>query len=157
MPHPSNPRLLQLIAIFKFVKAAALLGSLAVFLKLLRQGDPAHQLVQWVLSLHVDPDNRYLREVIALLLRVDATHAAALIAGMLSYAFLFTVEGVGLWTGQRWAAYLTIVATAGFIPFELLELAQHAGGGVLLLGVNLAIVIVLVRHLHGARRLRRTG
>lgn len=61
------------------------------------------------------------------------------------YALLYAVEGVGLWMQKRWAEYLTTVATASLIPFEIWELTR----GVSLLkgaalAVNIAIVIYLV-------------
>src|SRR5262249_54969081 len=38
------------------------------------------------------------------------------------YAVVEGVEAVGLWLEQRWAEYLTVIATAGFLPFEVHEL-----------------------------------
>ena len=36
--------------------------------------------------------------------------------GVLAYALLEGVEAVGLWWQKRWAEYLTLIATAVFIP-----------------------------------------
>jgi uncharacterized membrane protein (DUF2068 family) len=41
---------------------------------------------------------------------------AALLA---AYGALELVEGVGLWLVRRWAEYLTVVATAAFLPLEI--------------------------------------
>ena len=38
------------------------------------------------------------------------------------YAIVEGTEAVGLWYEKRWAEYLTAVATAGFLPFEIHEL-----------------------------------
>src|SRR5205809_541404 len=35
------------------------------------------------------------------------------------------IEAVGLWLERRWAEYLTAVATAGFLPFEIHELIDR--------------------------------
>ena len=57
------------------------------------------------------------------------------------YAGLFSVEGVGLWRERRWAEYLTIVATASLVPFEVYEIVQHPSWPrVATLGVNLLAV-----------------
>jgi len=50
-----------------------------------------------------------------------------------------------LWNGKRWAEYLTVVATASLIPFELWEIARHFTWlKVGALGVNVAIVCYLI-------------
>ena len=68
------------------------------------------------------------------------------------------VEGVGLFYRQRWAEWLTVVATSLLIPFELYEVVRNpsllkAGG----IAVNIVIVIYLFRIVHrkgrGSRRL----
>lgn len=73
------------------------------------------------------------------------------------YAVVEGTEAVGLWYEKRWAEYLTAVATAGFMPFEVIELTKRltvVRVGALV--VNLAILIYLVRakHLFGVGRHR---
>jgi uncharacterized membrane protein (DUF2068 family) len=66
------------------------------------------------------------------------------------YAALFTVEGVGLLYGRRWAEWLSIVATGSFVPFEIYEFVSYGGiGKASILVLNVAIVVYLV-----SRRLR---
>jgi uncharacterized membrane protein (DUF2068 family) len=71
-----------------------------------------------------------------------------------AYAVIEGVEAVGLWHERRWAEYLTAIATAGFLPFEVHELAQRftvfrVGGFV----VNLALLLFLLwdKRLFGLR------
>ena len=70
------------------------------------------------------------------------------------YALVSIFESVGLWRERRWAEYLTVLSTAGFLPFEIDELVKRVtfvrGGA---LGVNLAIFVYLVlsKHLFGVR------
>jgi uncharacterized membrane protein (DUF2068 family) len=62
-----------------------------------------------------------------------------------AYAVLELVEAIGLWHERRWAEYLTVIATAGLLPFEILELSRRVT--VLRVGalvVNLLIVVWLV-------------
>jgi uncharacterized membrane protein (DUF2068 family) len=68
------------------------------------------------------------------------------------YCVLEGTEAVGLWFERRWAEYLTAVATAGFLPFEVDELLKRLT--VLRIGalvVNLAVLVYLVwrKHLFG--------
>ncbi|MEO7555022.1 MAG: DUF2127 domain-containing protein [Acidimicrobiales bacterium] len=70
------------------------------------------------------------------------------------YCVIEGVEAYGLWRERRWAEYLTAVATAGFLPFEVRELLDRVT--VLRVGaliVNVAILAWLVwsKHLFGIR------
>src|SRR5438270_10450610 len=132
------------IAIFKFVKGAVLLaltcGALTLFHK-----DVAAQVEHWVDQLRIDPDNRYIG---ALLIKLQLVHTkelkelSALAAG---YSALFLTEGTGLLFRQRWAEWLTIVATTSFIPLEVYELVKEFTALRLLLLIgNCAIVVFLV-------------
>lgn len=145
---PHGGRLLRLIAIFKLVKALALFASLVTVLNLVRHHDPS--VLTWALRLHVDPDNRYLRDVLAAIFNLDAQHLSLLAVATGLYAVLYSVEGLGLWFEQAWAEYLAIVATTGFIPIECYEvLGRVSINKVMLLALNVAIVaylIIDVRH-----------
>jgi len=77
-----------------------------------------------------------------------------LLATAAVYCVVEGIEAVGLWHERRWAEYLTAVATAGFVPFELNELAKHVT--IVRIGalvVNLAVLIWLVwaKHLFGIK------
>jgi uncharacterized membrane protein (DUF2068 family) len=71
-----------------------------------------------------------------------------------AYAVLEGVEAIGLWQGRRWAEYLTFVATAVFVPYEIYELTKSVTAlKVLTLVINLAIVAYLLfsKRLFGLR------
>ena len=48
-----------------------------------------------------------------------------LIVTSLVYCVLELIEAIGLWHERRWAEYLTAIATAGFLPFEIIELSRR--------------------------------
>jgi uncharacterized membrane protein (DUF2068 family) len=83
------------------------------------------------------------------------TGALALVAvGLLVYGLLEGVEGVGLWLAKRWAEYLTVVATAVFIPYEVYELTRAVTATKLVaFAINVAAVVYLVvaKRLFGVR------
>ncbi len=86
--------------------------------------------------------------------QLDRHAIAVLAATALAYCILEGVEGVGLWRERRWAEYLTAVATAGFLPFEIHELLLRitvVRVGALV--INLAIIgyLVYAKRLFGAR------
>jgi uncharacterized membrane protein (DUF2068 family) len=64
---------------------------------------------------------------------------------LLAFAVLEGVEAVGLWYVQRWAEYLTFLATSILLPLEVYEIVHHRSG-LKIVGflVNLAIVIYLL-------------
>jgi uncharacterized membrane protein (DUF2068 family) len=77
----------------------------------------------------------------------------------LAYAVLEGVEAWGLWHERRWAEYLTVVATAGFLPLELHELTERVTVlRLVFLVVNLAVLAWLVwaKRLFGLRGGRRS-
>ncbi|MGW4384388.1 DUF2127 domain-containing protein [Kitasatospora sp. NPDC004531] len=70
------------------------------------------------------------------------------------YALVEIVEAFGLWWGQRWAEYLTVVATAAFLPLEVYELTEHVSAlkiCTLLLNIVAVLWIMLSKRLFGLR------
>lgn len=85
-------------------------------------------------------------------LRPGALTATIVVAA--AYATLEAVEAVFLWRGRRWAEYLTVVATAGMLPFELWELSKGVSAlKVVTLAINVAVLVWLVwrKRLFGLR------
>jgi uncharacterized membrane protein (DUF2068 family) len=73
---------------------------------------------------------------------------------LLAYAALEGVEAVGLWLNRRWAEYLTFVATAILLPFEIYEIVDKATPlKVIGFLINLAVVVYLLlrKRLFGLR------
>ena len=68
-----------------------------------------------------------------------------LLVTALVYCVVEGVEAVGLWLERRWAEYLTALATAGFLPFEVHELfVRVTVFRVGALVVNVAILVWLL-------------
>ncbi|MFE1292831.1 DUF2127 domain-containing protein [Streptomyces sp. NPDC058751] len=82
-----------------------------------------------------------------------------LVAALLvAYAVIEIVEAVGLWYAKRWAEYLTVVATAAFLPLEVYELTEHISWlkiTTLVLNVLAVLYIALTKRLFGLRGGRR--
>ncbi len=81
---------------------------------------------------------------------------------LIGVAVLYTVvaatEAVGLWRERRWAEYLTVLETAGLIPYEVYELAKAVTVfKVAALVVNVVVLVYLVwtKGLFGVERWRR--
>lgn len=117
-------RILTMIAVFKFVKAVTLTALGLGALQLIRSDfrDQANAMFEALgQSVDVVPVLKLLRDIGAL----PANSLRLVGAGAFLYAALFITEGVGLWRQRRWAEYLTVVATASFIPFEIFEITRR--------------------------------
>jgi uncharacterized membrane protein (DUF2068 family) len=87
---------------------------------------------------------------------VNASHTTLtwIAVGVAVYAVIELVEGVGLWLTRRWAEYLTVVATAVFLPIEIRDLLVSATvTHVLTFAINVLAVVYLVvaKRLFGVR------
>jgi uncharacterized membrane protein (DUF2068 family) len=91
------------------------------------------------------PQRGFLARELVRLLGLNAHVLLVLALTAAGYCVLEAVEAVGLWRERRWAEYLTAVATAGFLPFELHELLVRVTAlrvGALI--VNLAVLVWLL-------------
>lgn len=116
-------QVIEIIAIFKFLKAAGLIAIAFGAIKLL---DPAtgDMLDRWINALSSTAAHPHIESYLVRLNNFDPRHIQEFGVVALLYATLFMIEGIGLWHEARWAEYLTIVATSSLVPFELYELAQ---------------------------------
>ncbi len=85
---------------------------------------------------------------------VQPAHLYEVAVVLLLYAALEATEMVGLWQGQRWAEYLTFVATLVLVPLEVYELAQSVSWFKLLtfiINVAIALYLLWAKRLFGIR------
>ena len=144
-PHRSAG--LMAIAIFKLVKATFLiLIGLGAFRLSHRDVEDAAR--HFINHFRGDPDSRLLHALLAKLTTLSPRKLEAISAGAFIYASLFLTEGIGLLLQKRWAEWLTVISGSGFIPLELYEVIAHANWKrLLVLAINIAIVVYLVREL----------
>jgi uncharacterized membrane protein (DUF2068 family) len=153
---------LRLIALERGVHSVAF-GLLAIVLYVLETHlgslhDTARRLHDSLNSLAAQSgrggSRTFLDSTLARVLGLHHTTVTVLAITATVYAVVEGVEAVGLWLERRWAEYLTVIATAGFLPFEVHELFNRVT--VLRLGafvVNLALLIFLLwdKRLFGIR------
>jgi uncharacterized membrane protein (DUF2068 family) len=136
---------LVIIAIFKVCSAILLFVVGFGLLKLLHR-DIGEAIGNFLRSLRVDPDNEFLGWILAKLSLIDdPKKIATFSAASFGYGALLLVQGIGLYFEKKWAEYLTIIATASFLPLEAYELVTKFDVvRISLLLINLAIVWFLV-------------
>jgi uncharacterized membrane protein (DUF2068 family) len=82
---------------------------------------------------------------LAKLLNLNKDTLLLLAATAIAYCVVEGVEAVGLWRERRWAEYLTAIATAGFLPFEIKEIVDKVTVlRVTALVLNIAILLWLL-------------
>jgi uncharacterized membrane protein (DUF2068 family) len=137
-------RALLAIAVFKFVKGSVLLALAFGAMNLLHK-DVASHVEHWLRQLRIDPDNHYIGTLLSKLQLVHTKELKEFCALGAGYAALFLTEGTGLLLRQRWAEWLTIIATSSLMPLEIYELIKEFTPlRLLLLLVNAALVLFLV-------------
>ena len=148
---------LRLIALIKLGKAALLLATSYGLYKLLNP-DLVDHLHEWLNSLTDTFERRLLERGLdwADELGTARIHGILVVTGV--YTSILVTEGVGLWLRQVWAEWLTVLASASLIPFELWHLfsgKSHSPLAVLAATtLNVVIVIYLARQLRRTYRLR---
>jgi uncharacterized membrane protein (DUF2068 family) len=144
MKAAGKPSALRIIGAFKLLKGL-LLAAVALGALHLVHRDLAEAGLHFARRLHLDPEGHVVEPALRRLTGVDPWMLMRFSLGALAYAALLLTEGIGLLMAQRWAEYLTIVATASLIPLEVYELARHPNiTRVTVLVVNLMIVIYLI-------------
>ena len=142
---------LRVIALFKFSKAVLLIAFGLGAVHLLDPDTTAHAQC-WAAALATSSDRRLVQHLLAQAVGPSPGRLEVLALGAFAYAGLFSTEGVGLWLGLRWAEYLTVVATASFVPIEIFEVLQRVSlPRVTALVLNLLVVAYLIYRLRRSR------
>jgi uncharacterized membrane protein (DUF2068 family) len=151
-------RLIALDRALQFLVLAALAAALFLFAnnKVMLNGDFTRILkdLQGGLGGPVNNSDHGIVHDLQRLFAVSTTNLYLVGVAAAAYAVMEGTEAVGLWLGRRWAEYLTFVATAVFVPYEVYELTKTISAlKVLTLVINLIIVIYLVaaKRLFGVR------
>jgi uncharacterized membrane protein (DUF2068 family) len=143
----SDDRLLRLIAVFKFFKAALLI-ALGVGLFRLIHRDIGNILEHWCKALRLDPGSHWVDLALQKATRATPGQIKKFGLGSFFYAALFLAEGTGLWLRKRWGEWLTVIITSSLVPVELYEIHRHPSFvKVGVLAINIAIVIYLIHHM----------
>jgi uncharacterized membrane protein (DUF2068 family) len=155
MEREHGPKTLFAIAIFKLVKAVALVAIGVTALLIARDSSELLSLELVAEHLKFGPNNHLVDKAISAISGLDAKTLEECGLGTFIYAAVFLTEGIGLLLRKRWAEYLTTIVTASFIPFEVYELVKHVSPlKIVGLVANVAIVIYLLARIL-AKRSRR--
>ncbi len=140
----SHARLLRLIALFKFLKAASLIALSVGAFRLLHK-DLGEVAEHWVERLGLDPGRHYVMLAVAKASNMTPAEIKKLVIVGLIYAALFLTEGTGLWLLKRWGEWVTVIISGSLVPVEIYEIWRHPSATkVIVVVINVAIVIYLI-------------
>ena len=145
-------RILVLIALARWAKAAVLIGAGVLAFHLLRPG-ASEEVKEWITALPFATEQRVGQRALRWLLGAGPRRVQLLGLSAFAYAALFAVEGTGLWMQKRWAEYFSIVATSSLLPLEVYEVLKSVTLlRIAVLVSNVAIVAYLVWKVRASRR-----
>ena len=143
---------LRTIALYKLVKVLLLL-AIAYGEVRLRDASITAKLLVWASERPSGLEHDVVTYLLQWFSGLSTSRIHALRIVTLSYAAVFTVEGIGLWLQKRWAEWLTTIITGSLIPLEVWELIFRPNiGKAAVLLANIAIVAYLVWHVRSKRK-----
>ncbi|MBI5562884.1 MAG: DUF2127 domain-containing protein [Deltaproteobacteria bacterium] len=137
---------LKLIIVYKTVMGG--IGAvIAISYLELADKDLVRLVTRFANRLHLDMDSLILKSVVRRAGTLSIPTVTVIMAVILAFGVLNLVEAVGLHWRQRWAEWLTILATGAFIPFEAYTVI-HGMSAVkaAILVLNCVIVYYLASH-----------
>ena len=168
MPRPRRGKalrqevILRALAVERIIRAVVLLAGAYAVLRFRSSEANLRQLLAVDLPaarplaerLGLDLDHSSLVAMLHRALSTRASTLAEVAAVLAGYGALEGVEGVGLWLARRWGEYLTVVATAAFLPLEVHEILERATGvriATLVVNVAAVVYLLLAKRLFGLR------
>ncbi len=137
---------LRLIIIEKFVVGAVEIGASLGLLGLIDKDIEGYG-AALAGFFHLDINNRFVHAAIEKAGIIQNDTIVGISVGIFLLGVLALVEGWGLHLRRRWAEWLTVIATALFIPYEIYKLTLGVTPFMLTaLVVNALIVYYLAKH-----------
>jgi uncharacterized membrane protein (DUF2068 family) len=147
------PWLIRLIALGQVAKGLLFLVMALITAQVAKAPDLGAMVEQAIRWFHFDPDGDRAQRLLTWTMGVSHHQLKVFAAGMFSYAAIFLIEGIGLWFDRPWAEWLVVLATGVLVPWEIEHLITKPTVGVaLMLIINLAVVLFLIRRIAARRR-----
>ena len=138
-------RLLLLIAVYKFLHALFFF-AIGIGAHHLLHKNIADQIELFARHLRFNPESRLVIFILrkASIINGRVLERISLVA--YCYATLTLIEGIGLYLEKAWGEFLTLIITASFLPWEILEIFRRLTWvRVGLLTINILVFAYLLR------------
>jgi len=151
----ASERWIVAIGVWKLLEAALFLVLGVGALKLLHK-DLVDVVTQFIIDLGRDPEGHLANLILDKVALIDPHRLKQISIAIFVGAGLHLLEGVGLVLRKVWAEYVTLILTASFLPWEIIEIIRHITWlKVALLLVNVAVVVYLVFYVQTSVRKRK--
>src|ERR1700759_2878408 len=128
------------IGVWKLLEAALLIILGIGALKLLHK-DLVDVVTQFIIDIGRDPEGHFANLILDKVALIDPHRLKQISIAISAGSPLHIIEGVGLVLRKTWAEYVTLILTASFLPWEVIEIVRHATWiKVGLLVLNLAVL-----------------
>jgi uncharacterized membrane protein (DUF2068 family) len=139
-----SDRWIVAIGVWKLLEAALMIMLGNGALKLLHK-DLVDIVTRFIVDIGRDPEGHFANLILDKVALIDPHRLKQISIAVFAGAALHIIEGVGLVLRKVWAEYITLILTASFLPWEIIEIYRHLTWiRVVLLLVNLAVVVYLV-------------
>lgn len=140
----ASERWIIVIGVWKLLEATLLIVLGIGALKLVHR-DLVDVVTRFIIDIGRDPEGHLASLILDKVALIDPHRLKQISIAVFAGAGLHVVEGVGLVLRRVWAEYVTLILTASFLPWEIVEIIRHSTWiKVVLLLLNLAVVIYLV-------------
>jgi uncharacterized membrane protein (DUF2068 family) len=140
------------IGAFKILKAIFFLAVGIGALRLLHK-DLADIALHVATALKFDPEGRFVNTVLDHIGEITPHRLKQISLASIAYSGVATVEGIGLLKEKVWAEYLTMILTASFLPFELIEILHHPTWMKFVVTlINVAVLAYLIYYVQRMRK-----
>lgn len=140
-------RFLKFIIVYKALIGLFEAAAASSFYYFLDAKNTTASFTSLAINLNIDPDNRLIRPLIDAAGSLGSGTVNGITATIFAIGVINCVEAAGLHYRQRWAEWLTVLATGALIPFELYEVIENASVlKVAILGANIAVVYYIGKH-----------
>jgi uncharacterized membrane protein (DUF2068 family) len=136
---------LVLIAVYKLLVALLFIAIGVGALRLVGK-DVDDILTRAAFDLRFNPEGRFVNFILDHASILDDPMLRRIGFGAFFYAAIGIIEGIGLYLEKAWAEYLTLLITASFLPWEIVEIIRrHTFFRVGLLIVNVLVLLYLAK------------
>lgn len=153
--HHRHNRWLVLIALYKMLQAALFIAIGVGALRLLHK-DVGDMFATLADRLRFNPESRVVNFLLEKASLLNDPVLRRIGAAAFCYAGLGLAEGIGLYLEKAWGEVLTLVITASFLPWEMIEAVHRVTWvRVSLLVINLLVFFYLLDLIAQERQLRK--
>jgi uncharacterized membrane protein (DUF2068 family) len=146
---------LLLIAFYKLIQSLLFIAIGVGALRLVHK-DVGDMFLLMADHLRFNPEARIVHFVLVEASLVNDPLLRRIGAAAFCYAGISMAEGIGLYLEKLWGEILTLLITASFLPWEIMEIARRlTWPRLILLAINIAVFVYLLRALTDRQRQRR--